>query len=457
MANGGKPGVQSPSVVPAWPAWLKKLWNTHPLGVVAGVTVIALALAVALIWPITDLIGAHDVGLITGSKRVAALQTAREAARTQLLTLGAGVFAAGALTFTARNFTLSRTTYRATEVRVLNERFATAAEQLGSDKPPAVRLAGVYAMAGLADNWADNRQTCIDVLCAYLRLRYGREPRHGEKAQMAFQDDREVRHTVIRVIAAHLRGDATVSWQGRNFDLAGVVFDGGSFDGAQFTGGQVSFNGANFTDGGVFFNAAKFTGGQVDFAGAQFTGGRVDFGSAQFTGAEVRFYGAKFTGGTVHFDGAQFNGGMVSFERAKFTGGMVDFSYAKFTGAIVEFMNAEFTGGEIDFAFAEFTGGAVAFPFAKFTTGGTVSFNSAKFATGGQVSFDAAKFTGATVHFGAAKFTGATVRFNGAEFTPGGTVDFSSAIGWSHPPLFDWKGKPPAGVTLPAGTGGESQ
>ena len=37
--------------------------------------------------------------------------------------------------------------------RTLNERFATAAEQLGSDKPAAVRLAGVYAMAGLADDW----------------------------------------------------------------------------------------------------------------------------------------------------------------------------------------------------------------------------------------------------------------------------------------------------------------
>jgi hypothetical protein len=38
-------------------------------------------------------------------------------------------------------------------IRTLNERFATAAGQLGSDKPPAVRLAGVYAMAGLADDW----------------------------------------------------------------------------------------------------------------------------------------------------------------------------------------------------------------------------------------------------------------------------------------------------------------
>jgi hypothetical protein len=51
--------------------------------------------------------------------------------------------------------------------RTLNERFAAAAGQLGSDKPPEVRLAGVYAMAGLADDWAENRQTCVDVLCAY--------------------------------------------------------------------------------------------------------------------------------------------------------------------------------------------------------------------------------------------------------------------------------------------------
>ena len=64
--------------------------------------------------------------------------------------------------------------------RTLNERFATAAGQLGSDKPPAVRLAGVYAMAGLADDWPENRQTCVDVLCAYLRLPYKPDP--GEEA-----------------------------------------------------------------------------------------------------------------------------------------------------------------------------------------------------------------------------------------------------------------------------------
>ena len=90
--------------------------------------------------------------------------------------------------------------------RTWNERFATAAEQLGSDKP-TVRLAGVYAMGGLADDWPENRQTCVDVLCAYLRMPY--EPDPGQDApepqRLAFQAIREVRHTVIRVITAHLK------------------------------------------------------------------------------------------------------------------------------------------------------------------------------------------------------------------------------------------------------------
>src|SRR5215813_5561090 len=111
--------------------------------------------------------------------------------------------------------------------RTLNERFATAAEQLGSDKP-AVRLAGVYAMAGLADDWQENRQTCIDVLCAYLRMPYDPEPGDDATAaeRLAFRANREVRHTVLRVITAHLRARAPATWQGMNFDFTGVVFDG---------------------------------------------------------------------------------------------------------------------------------------------------------------------------------------------------------------------------------------
>ena len=90
------------------------------------------------------------------------------------------------LTVAAQNTQLDRTlaeqreqldrTLAEQRARTWNERFATAADQLGSDKPAAVRLAGVYAMAGLADDWKANRQTCVDVLCAYLRMPYEPDP-----------------------------------------------------------------------------------------------------------------------------------------------------------------------------------------------------------------------------------------------------------------------------------------
>src|ERR1700761_7825017 len=144
--------------------------------------------------------------------------------------------------------------------RTWNERFATAAEQVGSDKP-AVRLAGVYAMAGLADDWEANRQTCVDVLCAYLRMPYEPDPgpSENEEKRLAFEGSLEVRHTVIRVIAAHLKKDAAVSWQSLNLDFTGVVFDGGDFSGAQFSG-KVSFSGAVFSGGQVNFDGAVFSG-----------------------------------------------------------------------------------------------------------------------------------------------------------------------------------------------------
>lgn len=57
------------------------------------------------------------------------------------------------------------------ETTRFDDRFAAAAAQLGADTA-AERLAGVYAMAALADTWEQHRQQCINVLCAYLRLPY---------------------------------------------------------------------------------------------------------------------------------------------------------------------------------------------------------------------------------------------------------------------------------------------
>ena len=101
--------------------------------VVATACVLAVAaLAAAFTWPFTGLIVTHDVG---PAVHAAALQTAREAARTQLITLGAGLFAAGTLVYTARNLRLSRRTYALTEQGQVTDRCTKAIRQLGSGKP----------------------------------------------------------------------------------------------------------------------------------------------------------------------------------------------------------------------------------------------------------------------------------------------------------------------------------
>ena len=326
--------------------------------------------------------------------------------------------------------------------RTLNERFDTVAEQLGSDKPPAVRLAAVYAMAGLADDWQDHRQMCVDVLCAYLRMPY--EPGPGDDApvekRLAFQASREVRHTVIRVITAHLNGTAPVSWCGLNFDFAGAVFDGGDFSGAKLSGGTVNFSNA------------EFSGGTVSFAGAEFSGGTVNFAGAKFSGAGVNFFLAKFSGAMVDFAGAKISGGTVGFGYAGFSGGPVNFSSAKFSGAAVHFFHSKFTGESPKFTGAGTSGGTVFFHATEFS-GGTVSFSRAEFSSE-TVDFTGAEFSGGTVSFSDAEFPGGTVGFTGAGFS-GGTVDFSRVASWTQPPDFGSgfdMSHPPVGVMLPTAT-----
>jgi uncharacterized protein YjbI with pentapeptide repeats len=326
---------------------------------------------------------------------------------------------------------------------LLNERFATAVGQLGSESS-AVRLAGVYAMAGLADDWVENRQTYVDVLCAYLRIPtdYPGDAT-PDRVQRDYAADREVRHTVIRLITAHLKDGAAVSWQGLNFDFTGVVFDGGDFSEARFSGGTVSFSGADFSGGEVSFHGAKFCGADVSFNDAKFSGAEVDFLMTEFSGGTVGFYSAKFSGAAVSF-GGEFSGAAVRFQGAEFSGGTVVFG-SRFSGGIVVFSVARFSGGTVRFAGARFSGGTVTFNSA-FTTSSIGPDGRER--TLVHVTISGAEFCGADVSFNNAWFSGGTVDFEGAQFS-GGTVDFSGAEDWSCRPKFPWTDTPPPGVKLP--------
>ncbi|MDX2407291.1 pentapeptide repeat-containing protein [Streptomyces microflavus] len=284
--------------------------------------------------------------------------------------------------------------------RLHTERFSQAVDKLGSDSP-AVRLGGVHALAGLADDapTQDLRQTCIDVLCAYLRLPFSPDPGDlpdplpdgtspTEERRDTHQDKkdryhalREVRHTILRLIGDHYRIPQGThrSWQDCNLDLtrvaidgdmdfAGATFSGGlvHFGGATFSGGLVHFHGAIFSSGTVNFEGATFSGGLVHFGGATFSGGLVNFGDATFSGGQVDFRDATFSGGGVLFGNATFSGCIVFFGNATFSSGSVDFRGATFSGGLVRFGNATFSSGSVDFEGATFSGGVVEF---EVTTG----------------------------------------------------------------------------------------
>jgi uncharacterized protein YjbI with pentapeptide repeats len=339
----------------------------------------------------------------------------------------------------------------ATERRI-TELYTKAVEQLGSDKAP-VRLGGLYALERLAQDNPGQRQTIVNVICAYLRMPFSPtapasepvpgpgegagEPAPGaEMAALAdsgdaWQQERQVRLTAQRVLGEHLRAappdtqpsaDSATGrfWPGIRLDLTGAtlidfslegaVLAGAGFGGATFTG-AAGFGGATFTGdagfdeatfaGGAWFGGATFTGA-AHFGGATFTR-RAGFYEATFTGGAV-FGGATFTG-AAHFDGATFAGG-AAFDEATFTGG-AEFYKATFTGG-AGFDEATFAGGA-RFDEATFTG-AAHFDGATFTR--SARFDGATF-TGG-ARFDGATFTGAA-YFGGATFTSAA-RFDRATF-----------------------------------------
>jgi uncharacterized protein YjbI with pentapeptide repeats len=203
---------------------------------------------------------------------------------------------------------------RRADAEQLATRFGRASEQLGHDSA-AVRLAGMYAMAALADDWTAQRQLCVNVLTTYLQVPY--EPdlekpghRHGE---------REVRRNVLRVIRDHLReGFSDVSWCGYNFRFEDAVFDGGDLTGARFTGGNVTFHSARFVGGTFHFDNVRIEGAQVWFTHTRFEGGEVRFEGAALTDGALTFDGAQVTGGAVTFDGFRFEGGEL--EEGPFAG-----------------------------------------------------------------------------------------------------------------------------------------
>ncbi|CVN86348.1 Uncharacterised protein [Streptococcus pneumoniae] len=270
-------------------------------------------------------------------------------------------------------------------------RYGEAATQLGSDRA-AVQLAGVYAMANLADDWPEQRQQCVDVLCGFLRL----PPPVDEALRAA---DAQIRTTIGAVLRDHLQEGG--AWCGLDFNLIGAYLVDLNLIGARFTGRNTRFTGA------------QFTGENTTFAEARFASEHTLFAEARFAGENTSFDRAEFTGKTTSFDRAEFASELTWFAEARFTGEHTWFVKARFTGENTTFAKAEFTGKNTTFVKAEFTGKSTMFGFAEFT-GENTSFAEARFA-GENTLFARAQFTGNRERV----FEGAVVpqdALNGAHF-----------------------------------------
>lgn len=255
-------------------------------------------------------------------------------------------------------------------IKLFDDRFTSAYTELGSEHA-AVRLGAVQALAHLADD-APNprlRQTCIDVLCAYLRMPYAPEPepvlavepasplalgrKDGEADRrqaeehharvLEYASFREVRHSILRAISDRLR-EPDNPWQGHHFDFTGAVFDGGDLRELDVDSGHLNFNEAHFNNGEVDFRYSRLGTATVSFRQARFNGGTVNFRHVRFAGRRDQ-EGWKENPLT-----ARLRGTHADFARARFDGARVLFHDTHFGETSASFFAVEFVSGSVEFS-----------------------------------------------------------------------------------------------------------
>ncbi|HKR52671.1 MAG TPA: pentapeptide repeat-containing protein [Pseudonocardiaceae bacterium] len=238
------------------------------------------------------------------------------------------------------------------EARRVTELYAKSVEQLGSDQAP-VRLGGLYALERLAQSNVDQRQTVVDLFCAYLRMAHDHEQPEQEN---------QVRLTIQRTLTKHLRPgeepDQRVAtfWEGIDLDLGGAALVDFTLQGCRV--GMLNLNGAQLLGD---TDLRDSTMDDTSFAGAHLHGA-AGFDDATFTGA-ADFTGTQFDGVTwfpsttfhdnANFTQAKFNGELTRFNMAKFHH-KAQFRKARFAGSVgfelasfaqsADFIEAEFRG-----------------------------------------------------------------------------------------------------------------
>lgn len=296
---------------------------------------------------------------------------------------------------TDRTTALMSSRHDADSLGDLRARFTTAVEQLAHSSA-TVRIAGVYSLAAIADQWLERRdqeqaQVTVGVLCGYMRLPYSPDLGSNHQTKQVvkqgpsdtadavedhfeyLQNDRVVRTTITGVLASKTRGSTSEAvpgpWSTMELNLAGAHLVDADFRTCYFDA-PVNFTGAHF-EGVTWFSDARWKKSVVFdlcwfddnerliFASAKFDG-RASFNESRFspftmfnntTFADRVELGGSWFGMFTTFDNATFmkhvgaSGiqvpGRIAFDDATFDAG------ADFTSAIVANGSVSFVGAHL--------------------------------------------------------------------------------------------------------------
>jgi hypothetical protein len=328
--------------------------RTVALVATAALAVLALSV-VLLVWPFP---------LIRADTAAAQLEALKVA-----LAIGAGTAGLATVLLAARRQVHSEYTQSMVELdaseRRITDLYTKAVDQLGSERP-ATRLGALYALQRLAASSPEQRQTIVNVICAYLRMpyvppssiRFPDEPRPPRPAPRGWGTVPGVIDTWA-TMADHLRDQdpaspvpstmtvesALAEWQVR---IAAQRILSENLTTAR-TGGSPS----GWRDIDVDLSGAAL----FDFDFRRCVARRARFRACRFYGV-ARFYEATFAE-VAEFDGAEFFG-PAWFKSARFKGDVwyggahfhrsADFRAAAFEGV------ASFGGQNAWLGFAVFAG-----------------------------------------------------------------------------------------------------
>ena len=174
-----------------------------------------------------------------------------------------------------------------------DEKLLRAVQQLG-DASPQMRIAGVYALADVADTFeGPYHQRVVDILCGYLRTDRLLKDSNGETRHELTEDgspddgkplsnDGAVESTILSVLASHLRAESHPPGADTN-----------AFKPGPWSQCTVDLHDTIFTEKA---NISRLFLGDIDLSGTTFTQ-YANFSSATFT-RDTDFSDAKFRNDT---------------------------------------------------------------------------------------------------------------------------------------------------------------